>query len=61
MSAVAEGFEDAEEEVGGDVEGVAVHDGGDAGARGGGEAVIDFGGCGGSGFSPVAIPENSCG
>jgi hypothetical protein len=31
---VAEGVEDAEQQVGGDVDGVAVHDGGDAGARG---------------------------
>ena len=36
---VAEGVEDAEEEIGGDVFGVAVHDGGDAGARGTGEAL----------------------
>jgi hypothetical protein len=36
---VAEGVEDAEHEVGGNVEGVAVHDGGDAGARCGGEAA----------------------
>jgi hypothetical protein len=35
---VAEGVEDAEHEVGGDVESVAVHDGGDAGAGCGGEA-----------------------
>lgn len=35
---VAEGIEDAEEEVGGDLLGVAVDDGGDAGARGFGEA-----------------------
>ena len=35
---VAEGVEDAEHQVGGDVDGVAVHDGGDAGARGGSEA-----------------------
>ena len=35
---VAEGIEDAEEEIGGDVSGVAVHDGGDAGARGTREA-----------------------
>jgi hypothetical protein len=32
---VAEGVEDAEEEVGGDVGGVAAEDGGDAGAGGG--------------------------
>lgn len=32
---VSEGVEDAEHEVGGDVDGVAVHDGGDAGAGGG--------------------------
>lgn len=31
---VAEGVEDAEEEIGGNVFGVAVHDGGEAGARG---------------------------
>ena len=35
---VAEGVEDAEEEIRGDVFGVAVHDGGDAGARGTREA-----------------------
>ena len=35
---VAEGIEDAEEEIGGDVSGVAVHDGGDTGARGTREA-----------------------
>jgi hypothetical protein len=35
---VAEGVEDAEQQVGGDVDGVAVHDGGGAGARGGGQA-----------------------
>jgi hypothetical protein len=35
---VAEGVEDAEEEIGGDVFGVAVHDGGDACARGTSEA-----------------------
>jgi hypothetical protein len=38
FSGVAKGVEDAEEDVGGDVLGVAVHDGGDAGARGTGEA-----------------------
>jgi hypothetical protein len=35
---VAEGVEDAEKEIGGDVLGIAVHDGGDAGAGGAGEA-----------------------
>ncbi len=35
---VAEAIEDAEEEIGGDVFGVAVHDGGDTGARGTREA-----------------------
>jgi len=35
---VAEGVEDAEEEIGGDVLGIAVHDGGEASARGTREA-----------------------
>ena len=35
---VAEGVEDAEEEIGRDIFGVAVHDGGEAGARGTSEA-----------------------
>ena len=35
---IAEGIKDAEEEIGGDVSGVAVHDGGEAGARGTREA-----------------------
>jgi len=35
---VAEGVEDAEEEIGRDILGVAVHDGGDTGARGTSEA-----------------------
>ena len=35
---VAEGVEDAEEEIGGDVFGVTVHDGGDTCARGTSEA-----------------------
>ena len=35
---IAEGIKDAEKEIGGDVLGVAVHDGGDAGARGTSEA-----------------------
>ncbi len=35
---VAEGVEDAEEEICGDVLGIAVHDGGEAGARGTREA-----------------------
>ena len=35
---VADGVEDAEKEIGGDVFGVAVHDGGDTGARGTSEA-----------------------
>jgi len=35
---VAEGVENAEEEIGRDVFGVAVHDGGNAGARGTSEA-----------------------
>ncbi len=35
---VAEGIKDAEEEIGGDVFRVAIHDGGDAGARGTSEA-----------------------
>ncbi len=35
---VAEGVEDAKQEIGGDVSGVAVHDGGDAGTRATSEA-----------------------
>ena len=35
---VAEGVKDAEKEIGGDVFGVAIHDGGDTGARGTSEA-----------------------
>ena len=35
---VAEGIKDAEKEVGGDVFGIAIHDGGDASARGTREA-----------------------
>ncbi len=34
FGSVAEGVEDAEKEIGGDVLGVAVHDGGEARARG---------------------------
>lgn len=50
---VAEGVEDAEEEIGGDVFGVAVHDGGDPGARGTSEASDFELGAGGR-VEPVA-------
>ena len=59
---VAEGIEDAEEEIGGDVFGVAVHDGGDAGARGTREAAEGaepFAGRAGIGRGSAAVPAHS--